>query len=62
MIGESDGTMQGDINNLYEVKEYILEHYNDAFNEFDSFIGTSEDGEAIENHRYIMTSLRFHRL
>lgn len=48
MIGESDGTMQGDINNLYEVKEYILEHYNDAFNEFDSFIGTSEDGEAIE--------------
>ena len=49
MIGESDGTMQGDINNLYEVKEYILNHYEDAFNEFDSFISVSENGVAIES-------------
>ena len=49
MIGESDGTMQGDINNLYEVKEYILNHYEDAFNEFDAFISVSENGDAIES-------------
>ena len=52
VMGQSDGTMQGDINLFYPVKYYILEHYKDGFKEYEAYMGTDKDGEKIELSEY----------